>query len=260
MPDEPVEVAFIVDGFPQDGQHLMNINATTNPPGDTYYGVENTWHYDDTFANDEREILVIGYGQGCKQYSAGQECILRIDLYVTGKDVYNVEVTTRYIPEVCQREMACDMRWNHPKKRCCLYDAYQNEQLDESCVNALKSQAQQDVNSILGEESDCRAKKEIIIEKEPRGKLWGVILALSCIGTVVLCTCCLYVVKVSEKRKMFIRLGLRSGEVVDSNLRDQLLLDSKLDSKFGGILPGEVRVDIGQPNPDIEMSHAREGQ
>ena len=192
-----------VDGFPQDGGlHLMDIYATTNPEGSgTYYWLTAEWTFDDMVSDMGREILVIPYGDACKQLPAATPCILTIDVNVTGLDVYNVMITTSYIPEVCQAEMACDMGWADPKKKCCLYDAYQRGDLEASCVSALDSQAASNPFGVIGSSSTCIPAPE---KNSSNAVVITLIVVFSSVSLVFL-SCliwrCRRVLKVSEARR-----------------------------------------------------------
>ena len=142
----------------------MDIYVTTNPTGFwSYYWLTSEWHFDDMISDMGREILVILHGDACKQLSTSTPCTLTIDLNVTGSDVYNVMATTSFIPEVCQAEMACDMRWADPRKRCCIYDAYQRDDLLASCVSALEAQAASNHFGVI-----VRRRRAYLLLKQPR--------------------------------------------------------------------------------------------
>jgi hypothetical protein len=261
-----VEVAIIIDGFPQDGnEHLMDIYATTNPNDGGYYWQTSVWNYRDTFASEDREIVVIPYGQACKQinFASGMICTLRIDLNVTGADVYNVGVTTNYIPESCQSESNCEnIHWSDPSKRCCLYDAYDAQELGRSCKTALENQAKSDANSILGENSACRSEVYIFnMTNKAAATIVGITLSLVILTMAV---SCIYVIQVSESRKAAIkrflykksplhviagRSNVTGGDDDYDNtqyerLTTQLVSASKLDRKFGGIIPSSIQIDV----------------
>ena len=142
----------------------MDIYATTNPAGSgSYYWQTSEWYFDDMISDMGREILVIPYRDACKQLNSATPCTLTIDLNVTGLDVYNVMVTTSYIPELCQAELICDMAWADPRKQCCFYDAYYNEidNLGDPCVAGEAKQAAND--TVLLSVSSSPSKKELFL-------------------------------------------------------------------------------------------------
>ena len=259
--DPTLELAFIVDGFPQDGQHLMDIYATTAPPGTAEgdpYWLAYEWHFLDVAQSQDREILVIPGGSACKRINfAEEDCILFISLNVTGSDVYNVELTTNYTPESCQVEKACaGLDWSGEKKRCCLYDAWEEggEVLGGTCRADLEAQAAANPKSILGEESSCfiRRGAAALAPENPGGASAGVV-ALLVVTALLLLSACAYVVRVSEKRRELVKKGflnvgsnnpLHSG--VPEDLKESLLYkDAKMDSHLGGMVPSQMRVGVG---------------
>ncbi|GMH62698.1 hypothetical protein TL16_g03532 [Triparma laevis f. inornata] len=247
------EIAFIVDGFPQDnGEHLMDIYATTNPDDSGYYWENSVWHFDDMKSDEDREILVIPRGQACQQLTPSQSCKLTIDLNVTGMDMYSIILSTKYVPELCQKcdfDCACgNMEWNDPQKRCCLHEAYYNDKTSimTECVSALEEQARTNPYGVVGSDTDCYSSApEKTRPISSAGKTAGISMGFGVLA-LLLTVCVIRVIKISENRKRLIAMfqdkisNDKGKSLSDSDFTEQLLADSKLESSFGGILPSTL--------------------
>ncbi|GMH70860.1 hypothetical protein TrST_g2628 [Triparma strigata] len=265
------EIAFIVDGFPQDGgEHLMDIYATTNPDDSGYYWETSKWHFDDMSASQDREILVIPRGQACQQLTPSQSCKLRIDLNVTGMDMYSILLTTKYVPEECQScdfECACgDIEWNDPQKRCCLHEAYYSNQNDlmSECVGALEEQARTNPSGVIGLSTDCYSSAPDKTNGKGDGdvgKNAGMAVGFG-ISALLLAFCVLRVVKISENRKkviaMFRQKFQDKGGSLNEDFTEELLADSKLESSFGGILPSTLNFATNSEQVQVHVMNNNE--
>jgi hypothetical protein len=141
-----------------------------------------------------------------------------------------------------------------------------NEQeLGHFCKTTLENEAMSDANSILGENSACRSEVYIInMTNKSAATVVGITLSLVILAVAA---SCVYVVQVSERRKAAIKRlckksplhaiagrlnGTGGDDDYDStqyeSLTTQLVNESKLDHKFGGMLPSSIQMAFDVDN------------